>query len=499
MVDLIGEPYLITWQADTLRLFRRSAGVFVQLDSVGSIKHGGAYPRPGFLPNGKVVYGIPGAASTAVAVVVSDYMGNDLSNVAAYNFAGGDASRRYDLIVCPRPTLSMGPYDDNREEAVFLTSTRLANVGSGSAMTTRDVWMSSYEPSGLNTNALHPGAYSPTDSGGHVEAKISPDGEFFSFVYDLGISIRELNLENLDGATTPWSTFRLQEAISGGCIAHSWSDDSSLVAVIADAAKALYLYSRTGTTFALEESVSFTETPISLSMFGPFIAVGLTYEDGSTKYRTRIYRRSGYELVPLTVLEDIGGDVLFTKTGDMLIDVVTKQAYARDGAIFTASHGAMTNIQAGTTIAALSPHVNTIYADGNFYVDVAADLVEDDVIDLNTLKFMLLDAGASFNPTHTTVSQVTNAGAYEVSGNNWPVGGVDMTTVVRTKLDNGLMISADNVNQEIFGGDITAHAGLIYSGTRPLIFLNYGSPRTIEQNSIAEVDFSSGFALVATA
>lgn len=94
-------------------------------------------------------------------------------------------------------------------------------------------------------------------------------------------------------------------------------------------------------------------------------------------------------------------------------------------------------------------------------------------------RVMLLTAAATFNSAHTTLSEVTNAGAYEVSGNGWPVGGEVLANVsiANKKFD------ADDVSVAVSGGDVGPTAAyVIYNATDanspPLAYVQLETPQT---------------------
>ncbi len=100
-----------------------------------------------------------------------------------------------------------------------------------------------------------------------------------------------------------------------------------------------------------------------------------------------------------------------------------------------------------------------------------------------TLKAMLLNATATFTATHTALTQVTNAGAYEVSGNGWAAGGETFGSVAVTVVDtNDAMLDANDISKTAAGGPIgPAYGCVIYDDTdasdAPLWFVNFDGSR----------------------
>ena len=97
-----------------------------------------------------------------------------------------------------------------------------------------------------------------------------------------------------------------------------------------------------------------------------------------------------------------------------------------------------------------------------------------------TLRVMLLNNSATFTAANTTLSQVSNAGAYQVSGNGWTAGGETLAncavTVVTT---NDAKLDADDISVTASGGTIgPAYKAVIYDDTdssdAPLAFIDFG-------------------------
>lgn len=112
-----------------------------------------------------------------------------------------------------------------------------------------------------------------------------------------------------------------------------------------------------------------------------------------------------------------------------------------------------------------------------------AKLLLNKEIAYNTLRVMLLNATATFTATHTQLTQVTNAGAYQVSGNGWTAGGETIAGVAVTVVDtNDAMLDGDDISKTASGGSIgPAYGAVIYDDTHandaPLWFINFDGSR----------------------
>lgn len=109
-----------------------------------------------------------------------------------------------------------------------------------------------------------------------------------------------------------------------------------------------------------------------------------------------------------------------------------------------------------------------------------AKLLLNKEIVYTTLKAMLLNATATFTASHTALTTVTNAGAYEVSGNGWAVGGETFGSVAVTVVDtNDAMLDAVDITKTASVGSIgPAYSCVVYDDTHvsdaPLWFIDFG-------------------------
>ncbi len=239
--------------------------------------------------------------------------------------------------------------------------------------------------------------------------------------------------------------------------------------------------------------------PVSSAIFGPYVAVGMQYDDGGlTKYTTRIFKQSGSDLLPLADYADIGGDLLFFADGSTLIDPVTRRALIRDGQDFTPNTTMLANLPAAVEKSAISDHVPQLIALAQGYRAAAIDMLLGSA-DLTNAKIMLANNLSGFDPDSLTVADAL-AGGEEVFGFGWPEGGIDLENLAVDRLSpSQLIVTGDNVDCPIAGGDITFRSAIIYSGDRPLIRLDLPVEVTIENGSLALVTLDETGLVVATA
>lgn len=101
-------------------------------------------------------------------------------------------------------------------------------------------------------------------------------------------------------------------------------------------------------------------------------------------------------------------------------------------------------------------------------------------VNLSALTVMLLNANATFNATHTTLTQVAGAAnVNQVSGNGWTAGGEVFANVqvVTTTTDDAQLIG-DDIRVRATGGNIgPARAFVVYDNSdandAPLFYVQF--------------------------
>lgn len=117
-------------------------------------------------------------------------------------------------------------------------------------------------------------------------------------------------------------------------------------------------------------------------------------------------------------------------------------------------------------------------------------------VNFTGVKLELLNNTASFVATDTTKTAVDNAGAKEVSGNGWAVGGPTLNNVtVTTVTTNDAKLTADDVAVTPSGGSIgPARFGLIYDSvtSKPLALIDFGADQTAGDGTSFRVAWPAG-------
>lgn len=118
-------------------------------------------------------------------------------------------------------------------------------------------------------------------------------------------------------------------------------------------------------------------------------------------------------------------------------------------------------------------------------------------VDFTQMRLMLLSDSATFTASNTTLNQVTSSGAYQISGNGWPSGGVTLTGVAVTVVSTNMtQLTAANISVTATGGPIgTAYKAVIYddsvSGDPPLFFTNLDGPKIAANGSDFKININA--------
>ena len=113
----------------------------------------------------------------------------------------------------------------------------------------------------------------------------------------------------------------------------------------------------------------------------------------------------------------------------------------------------------------------------------------------DTYKVILLSSAATFVAAATTVDEVTNSGANEVSGNGWTAGGMTIGNPTITQVTtNDSQFSGDNIITEISGGDLgpfSAYVIVNSTDSKPLAYITLDAPETVTSGLYAQIAWPS--------
>lgn len=228
---------------------------------------------------------------------------------------------------------------------------------------------------------------------------------------------------------------------------------------------------------------------ISVSPDDKFVAVSRL---NAGVYTTVIYQRSGTTLTAFATIASFGQSLMWTGDGYYLIDAISKKALHYTGT-FDNADAILANLPATVTSAAVSQHVDGIPGLARLYNVGAQDLATC-ATDLTQLKVMLLSPSASFDATQATLSAVTNAGAYEVSGGGWPAGGTLLTGVAKVDGPAGTTIITANDLAQSLTAPLTFQFALIYDDATdvPIALIDYLETIAAPALTSLQFDFSAG-------
>jgi hypothetical protein len=122
-----------------------------------------------------------------------------------------------------------------------------------------------------------------------------------------------------------------------------------------------------------------------------------------------------------------------------------------------------------------------------------ARLLMSGAVDPGNLKLMLLNNSASFTAGNTTLAQVSNTGAYEVSGFGWTSGGMALAAAAFTTVGtDGVMLDANDIEVQASGGSIgPAYKAVVHDGTVPLWFIDFDGAQTAADGAFFNVILSA--------
>lgn len=208
-------------------------------------------------------------------------------------------------------------------------------------------------------------------------------------------------------------------------------------------------------------------------------------------YTTYVYERRGVYWVRVQTVNNFGKLLEFSIDGYLLIDCGLRAAYRFDGQNYALLAGAMANLTTIVGAAALDNGRGDKDGQTQIYAEGLKKLV-DGTIDLSSLKITLLKNTATFVEGDTTLAQVTGSGAHEVTGGQWPAGGVALTGVARA---GSFWLTADEVTRIIVDSGFSTRYAVVYdtaNGNLPIIWIDFLDDRAIAEDTQLTINFRDG-------
>ena len=233
------------------------------------------------------------------------------------------------------------------------------------------------------------------------------------------------------------------------------------------------------------------------------LAVVVNGSDSNSK-DTLLYKRTGSSFTLTQTINKFGLAISFNATGSILLDVSERRAYRLDDTYqFIEDTKLMSSVVAGATAVALSDHVPEPPVSGYIYDSVTPMVVKEHYQD-NDLNICFLSSDAIFNRSDATIDNVTGVAAnkqtMEVSGFGWPAGGKKLENVNFTPSSGSVVVTADNMSQDIAGGTLRFSKAVVYENKtkKPWLWFDFGHEVIVESGTTLSVEFSTKGFLVFT-
>lgn len=266
-----------------------------------------------------------------------------------------------------------------------------------------------------------------------------------------------------------------------------WSPDSRILYALSREGRVYVLRFTNGQFVVVSEISEIGETPVQVALAPDNRTVAVSYDNGP-RIATRIYNRVGDSFAPVQTIASesfsFGGLLDFSGDGQYLIDAQNRRAYRKVEGVWTDTSSIMSTLPAGIVSQAVSTHVPTISGSVQLYDKAVAALVTG-TVNLSDLKLMLLDGSAGFDPEHESVLEVNSNGEAEVSGFGWPLGGRQLEnaqTVQPTAFSMGFTF--DDVEQIVIEGNLVFRYAVVYDSVslEPLLWIDFQEEVTGARN-----------------
>lgn len=276
--------------------------------------------------------------------------------------------------------------------------------------------------------------------------------------------------------------------------------------------KYLYLFGRTGMLYAYEiiqnpanydeysaklhyAQELTTDTIVTTSLRKDTHLALSQYNTAGDSYSTVVYRIVGPNLIPIITISGFGKCLDWSADGSMLIDAGTKRLFTFNESteVLTENSIWMTNIAAAIEYQAISTHAESVVYVGHVYTEAAKLVAEQSSsINLSSLKIMLLDKFAKFNPNILNINQLSTNGSSSTLSNGgaevyseasaWPQGGIAVNNASYAVNGNGeVSLIADNFERIVLD-DITFQHAVIYDSVTnmPIIWYEFMQEVTVD-------------------
>lgn len=222
---------------------------------------------------------------------------------------------------------------------------------------------------------------------------------------------------------------------------------------------------------------------------GSFVAV--VYLSGST-YTTVIYQRVGNTLTEIQRLAGFGKAASFSEDSRFIVDANSKQAYRLNtatGLYEDVSSTVMVNVPL-SPFGFMSNDIDAVEGIANVYNVAIGEFLSCGVDNAN-LKMIFLSPAASFNASAATVAAAING--FAVSDPNVPATGLTLQNATLVSGGGGqVLLKADDLAVNV-ANNFTFRYSAIVDATNdtPIAFFDWGENFTIDALSGVNIDLSS--------
>lgn len=276
-----------------------------------------------------------------------------------------------------------------------------------------------------------------------------------------------------------------------GANVSAWSKDSQYLVTGAADAKTVEIWKLASNTFTKLQDLTPEADPVQAMDFSynnKYLVI--SYKPTSGTIYTVVYKRLGPFYQKQQTIVGIGDLLSMDYEGKYIFDGVNKKVYLNDGSSFAEVAGAAAAVASGALAQAASPHVTAPIATTKFY-DGALNAFIGGTAHLSNLRIQLLTSSASYDQTHTTLSQVTNAGTYVVANGAWPATGLALTGVAQGG-STDIYFTVDDIDRVVVNSTLHCRYAVVYddadAGDKPLIWIDLAENKDVLPNT--QITFS---------
>jgi hypothetical protein len=323
----------------------------------------------------------------------------------------------------------------------------------------------------------------------------SPNGDYYT-VCGLTGNPRMIERTSAPGVYPPTFTAPFDIVFQFDPEILRWSGDNATVIVLSRNERIGQVYFYDGDIFTKMQDLQLIADVAAMvhkaEVAGDGRMLAVSFVNGTT-YTTKLYRRTSGYMLPVQEIANFGKALTWSADGKVLVDAALVRAViAEPGGTYSNHDSAMINIAPDIRIAKMSLAPTDQIANPLVYL-AALEPFATCGIAWDNLKFTLLTSSAVFDETDTTLAEVTNNGAWEVTGGAWPAGGIMLSNVTEGMGATNYEFLSDPVTWLTFGSGMAWRYGVLYDATNgiPLVCFDYFGERIVASNREVHFNFPS--------